>query len=195
MRAALRAALPAKLISCAVILSSSGAAIAADNGFYLGGGVTRTSFDTSSDFIQDAPDQFRLDDDDNGFKVIAGIRPLDWFAIEANYIDFGGVSAGNDLLGGEIELTGIDAFAVGFIAAPFIDVFGKVGAIRWDADARVRFAGETFSDSESGTDFAWGAGIQARLGSLAARLEYERFEVDDTDEVAMITLGLTYTFL
>jgi hypothetical protein len=37
--------------------------------------------------------------------------------------------------------------------------------------------------------------VQARLGSLAARLEYERFEVDDTDEVAMITLGVTYTFL
>jgi hypothetical protein len=185
----------AALIACAVIVSSSGTAVAADNGFYLGGGLTQASLDTSSDFVQDAPDDFSIDDDDNGFKVIAGIRPLDWLAIEANYVDFGSVSAGDDTLGGEFELSGVDAFAVGFIPIPFIDIFGKVGVMRWDADARVTLGGQTFSDSESGTDIAYGAGIQARLGSLAGRLEYERFEVDDTEEVAMITLGVTYTFL
>lgn len=185
----------AALIGCAFILWSSGTALAADNGFYLGAGLTQASLDTSSDFVQDAPDDFSIDDDDNGFKFIAGIRPLDWLAIEANYVDFGSVSAGDDTLGGEFELSGIDAFAVGLIPVPFIDIFGKVGAIRWDADARVTLGGQTFSDSESGTDIAYGAGIQAHLGSLAGRLEYERFEVDDTEEVAMITLGVTYTFL
>lgn len=191
----MKAARKAALIACASVLPVSGAALAADNGFYIGGGITQTSFDTSSDFVQDAPDDFSLDDDDNGYKLIAGIRPLDWLAIEANYVDFGSVAAGDDTLGGEFELTGLDAFAVGFISLPFIDLYGKLGAIRWDADARVSIAGADFSDSESGTDIAYGAGVQARLGSLAGRLEYERFEVDDTDEVAMITLGLTYTFL
>lgn len=183
------------LIGCTVVLLSANIAQAADNGFYLGGGITQTSFDTSSDFVQDAPDDFDLDDDDNGYKLIAGIRPLDWFAVEANYVDFGSVTGGDNILGGQFELTGFDAFAVGFISVPFIDIFGKVGAIRWDADARVSIAGDDFSASESGTDFAYGGGVQARLGSLAGRLEYERFEVDDTDEVAMITLGVTYTFL
>jgi opacity protein-like surface antigen len=172
----------------------SGAAQAADNGFYIGGGITRTSIDTSFEFVEDAPD-FSLDDDDNGWKLIAGMRPLDWFAVEANYVDFGSVTSGDAALGGEYELTGIDAFAIGFLSAPFVDVFGKVGAIRWDADGRVSAGGVEFSDDESGTDFAWGAGVQARLGSLAGRLEYERFEVDDTDEVAMISLSVTFTFL
>lgn len=185
----------AALSVCAVILLSAQVANAADNGFYLGGGVTRTSLDTSSDFVQNAPDDFDINDDDNGFKIIAGIRPFDSFAVEANYVDFGGVSRGDDALGGEYELKGYDAFAVGFLSVPFVDIFGKAGAIRWDADSRVTIAGADFTDSSSGTDLAWGAGVQARLGSLSGRLEYERFEVDDTDEVAMITLGLTYTFL
>jgi hypothetical protein len=177
-------------------MSATGVAQAADNGIYIGGGVSRTSIDTGSDFVEDAPD-FGLDDDDNGFKVIAGMRPFDWLAFEANYVDFGNieVSTGATVPGGSFELTGLDAFAVGFLTAPFVDIFGKVGAIRWDSDATASIGNLDFSRSESGTDIAYGAGIQARLGSLAARLEYERFEVDSTDEVAMITLGLTYTFL
>ena len=30
--------------------------------------------------------------DDNSFKIIAGFRPLNWLAVEANYIDLGGDS-------------------------------------------------------------------------------------------------------
>src|SRR6188472_2660971 len=51
-------------------------ASAADNGFYLGAGITQTEFDiddVGSDSL-----------DDNSFKLIAGFRPLDWLAIEAN---------------------------------------------------------------------------------------------------------------
>jgi Outer membrane protein beta-barrel domain len=185
------------LCLCAVVMSFAGVAQAADNGIYIGGGVTRTSMDTGDDFIESAPD-FSLDDDDNGFKVIAGIRPFDWLGFEANYVDFGNIevsSTGASVPGGSFELTGIDAFAVGFLSLPFVDIFAKAGVIRWDSDSAFNVDGIDFEDSDSGTDFAYGAGLQARLGSLAARLEYERFEVDNTDEVAMITLGLTYTFL
>ncbi len=58
-------------------------AAAADNGFYLGGGLSNTNFDVEVDGVSD-------DFDDNGFKVIAGFRPLNWLAFEANYIDLGG---------------------------------------------------------------------------------------------------------
>jgi len=187
------------LLVCAFFMSMAGAVEAADNGFYVGGGITRTSIDTGTDFVEDAPD-FGLDDDDNGFKIIAGMRPLDWLGFEANYVDFGNIevsSSGATVPSGAFELTGIDAFAMGFLSAPFVDVFGKVGLIRWDSDSAVTggLGDINFRRSDSGTDLAYGAGVQARLGSLGARLEYERFEVDDTDEVAMISLALTYTFL
>jgi hypothetical protein len=51
-------------------------AAAADNGFYLGAGITDTKFD-----IDDVGDGSL---DDNSFKLIAGFRPLDWLAVEAN---------------------------------------------------------------------------------------------------------------
>jgi hypothetical protein len=56
-------------------------AAAADNGFYLGAGITDTKFDVD--------DVGSGSLDDNSFKVIAGFRPLDWLAFEANYLDLG----------------------------------------------------------------------------------------------------------
>src|SRR3954465_6616184 len=61
-------------------------ASAADNGFYLGAGITDTQFD-----IKDVGNGNL---DDNSVKVIAGVRPLDWLAFEANYLDLGGESSG-----------------------------------------------------------------------------------------------------
>src|SRR5258708_30513851 len=73
---------------------------AADNGFYLGAGLTATKFDANN------IDSVKLDD--NSFKVIAGIRPLDWLAVEVNYINLG--SDSQDLGGGLTSK--IDANAV-----------------------------------------------------------------------------------
>ena len=55
-------------------------AAAADNGFYIGAGITQTDFDI------DRRRGSAMTLDDNSFKVIAGFRPLDWLAVEANYI-------------------------------------------------------------------------------------------------------------
>ena len=65
-------------------LVAPGAAFAADNGFYLG----LASSDVSSDYAV-APFDASRAEDDRGLKAIVGFRPLDKFAIEANYVDFG----------------------------------------------------------------------------------------------------------
>ena len=57
-------------------------AAAADNGLYLGAGITQTEFD-----VEDAGSGELAD---NSFKLIVGFRPLDWLAFEANYLDLGG---------------------------------------------------------------------------------------------------------
>jgi hypothetical protein len=38
-------------------------------------------------------------------------------------------------------------------------------------------------------------GAQFRVWSLALRAEYERFDISDADEVDMISVGVTWTFL
>ena len=66
--------------------------------------------------------------------MIAGFRPFKIFAIEANYVDLG--SAKDNVAGVNVkaDTTGIDAFAVGVLPIPFVDLFAKVGVISWDQD-------------------------------------------------------------
>ncbi len=171
---------------------------AADNGIYLGAGVTRSSIDTSDGFIERSTNGFSLHDHDNGYKLIAGFRPLDWLAVETNYIDFGKVhdTSPGSVYDANYKLRGVDAFAVGMFALPFVDLYAKAGLIRWDAKASVSSVTSLFNHhSDNGTDFAYGAGVQARLGSLGGRLEYERFNIPNTDKVAALSLAITWTFL
>ncbi|MCC6170899.1 MAG: porin family protein [Gammaproteobacteria bacterium] len=167
------------------LLLPGGIARAADNGFYLGAGFTQSKIDDIGPSI---------DFEDDSFKLIAGFRPLDAFGVEFNYIDLGKDGTSLGPVGVEVDGKAYAAYAVGFLPLPFVDLYAKAGVARWEADART--TGISLDDlDDSGTEFAYGAGIQARLGSLAARLEYERFDIADTDGAELISLGVTWTFL
>ncbi|HEY6641664.1 outer membrane beta-barrel protein [Povalibacter sp.] len=153
---------------------------AADNGFYLGAGVGQANVDIDAGPVD-------VDGDDTGFKLIAGFRPLDFLAVELNYIDFGKVKDA----GAQVDVSAIAAFAVGFLPVGPVDLYAKAGVANSDASLSSPFGG---ADSDS-TDFAYGVGVQLRFLSLSARLEYEKFDLDDVDDLNMLTLGFTYTFL
>ncbi len=155
---------------------------AADNGIYLGAGYVQ------SDYGLDDPGNIDdFDDEDGGFKLIAGWRPIDNFGVEVNYIDHGDATIGGARLGAET----ISGFAVGYVALPVIDLFAKAGATSWQTDAR----SNGISVDEDDLNFAWGVGIQARIWSLGARLEYEQFPIVDDEKLDTISLSFTYTFL
>ena len=103
-----------------------------------------------------------FDGDDTGFKVIAGFRPFKIFAIEANYVDLG--SAKDNVAGVDVkaDTTGIDAFAVGILPIPFVDLFAKVGVISWNQDVDIS---SIASSDDSGEDFAYGVGAGLAFGS------------------------------
>jgi len=166
----------------------AGQALAADNGFYLGAGVGQANVQVDAGAGLPA-----FDEDDTGFKVIAGFRPLDWFAAEVNYVDLG--SPSGDVAGTRIETdaSGLSGFGMLFLELPLVDLYGKLGVVRWDASASA--PDFDLSGDDSGTDFAWGAGVQVRLLSFGVRLEYERFEISDLDETSFLSLAVTYTFL
>jgi hypothetical protein len=42
---------------------------------------------------------------------------------------------------------------------------------------------------------AYGVGVQFRLLSLGVRAEYEVFDVDNVEDLNMLSIGVTYTFL
>jgi hypothetical protein len=170
-----------------LLLAGCGSVQAADNGFYLGGSLGQSS-------IQLTEQALKFDGTDTAWKLIAGLRPLDWLGVEANYVDFG---SPDDSVGGnriKSEGTGISAFAVGFLPVGPVDVMAKAGLVKWDASLSApALPGVSLDDS--GTDLAYGAGVQFRLLSLSIRGEYEVFKIEELDDVKLFSIGLTWTFL
>jgi len=164
-------------------------AFAADNGFYIGAGVGQgyVKFDNGQFLGLD-----NFDANDTGWKAIVGFRPFKLFSVEANYVDLGSAQDNVAGVNTKADTTGIDAFAVGYLPIPVLDVFAKVGVISWDQD--LHFS-NIASSSDSGTDFAYGVGVGFAFGNAGLRAEYERFEIPDTDHVDMISLSFTWTFL
>jgi OOP family OmpA-OmpF porin len=157
-------------------------AAAADNGFYLGAGLTKSEFDA---------DELGSDSlDDNSFKVIAGFRPLDWLAVEANYIDIGSEDDGTfSLDASAITVSGLLIAEVGLV-----DLYARLGMANWKLDAGIAGVGNA---SDDGWEPTYGVGVGAHFGSIGVRAEYEKFSLsDDYDaDVNTISLSVTYTFL
>jgi Outer membrane protein beta-barrel domain len=160
-------------------------AVAADNGFYLGGSVGQANL--KIDDLSNGLATQDFDADDTAFKLIAGIRPLDWLGVEAAYVNFG--EPEDTVLGQKLKVDGdgISAFAVGFLPTGPVDLFAKVGLITWDS--------KIVGIDEDGTDFAYGVGAQFRVLGLSIRAEYEKFDAEQIDDLSMISVGVTYTFL
>lgn len=158
-------------------------AMAADNGLYLGAGFTKAKVDDLAT---------QLDFDDESFKLIAGFRPLDAFGVEFNYIDLGRDDVAIGPLAVSAKSKAYAGYAVGFLPLAPIDLFAKAGVARWEAETTSSAFGRLKDD---GTEFAWGAGLQVRLGSLGVRLEYESFDVGSDSRSELISLGATWTFL
>ena len=160
-------------------------AAAADNGFYIGAGITQSEFE-----IDGASDSL----DDNSFKVIVGYRPLDWLAVEANYIDLGGETFEDPDLGTfSIDATAISVSALAIAELGVIDLYARLGMSNWNVDVDTDFLG---SGSEDGWEPTYGVGIGAHFGSFGIRGEWETFNAGDLDtDISTVSLSFTYTFL
>ena len=176
------------LTGLGVLLGHGAPAVAADNGFFLGAGVTDSKIDRIGG---------NVDLQDSSYKIIAGIRPLDWLGAELNYIDLGSKSAGTSAASTHVKSRAVAAYAVAYLGLdplPF-DLYAKAGLARWNLDACIGGVISGLNGSTSGTDFAYGAGGQVRFGSIGVRLEYERFDLENSSGAKLYSLGLTWTFL
>jgi predicted porin len=168
----------------------------ADIGPYVGAGYTRAQVNNvfgTTDY------NFKIDD--NAWKAILGFRFIPPFAVEANYVDLGHQSQG--LLGGvppanaygHADARAFDLFGVGLLPLGPVDLFGKAGGARWELSGNLSGpGGSLFALDRNGTSFVWGAGAQYHYGPLGLRLEYEHFQMPDTDGARLYTAALTFTF-
>jgi len=188
------------LLSLAIILVAAAMpASAIENGFYLGGSIGGSSLEIR-DFDEELGD-LRFSGSGTAYKLFAGFRFLNFLAVEAGYVDLGDPrdvvgGSGDDAIDVEIGLKGWDAFAVGLLPIGPVDLFAKFGVVSWNADIRARLIPTDVFDteSESGTDAAYGIGVALRLGKVALRAEGEQFKIADAEDVYMFSVGATFTF-
>ncbi|HEY8942353.1 MAG TPA: porin family protein [Cellvibrio sp.] len=156
-----------------------------ESGLYIGGSVGQSGIDASVDDIG-------FDEDATGYKVLFGYNfgliPLIDLAVEADYRDFGSFKDGKNNI--KSDVTSVDVYGLAGLNLGLLGVFAKVGYADTDVDTIVEDG--KFTSSESSNTYGIGARIQ--LGSLAVRAEYEKFDVDNIDDLSMWSLGATYTF-
>ena len=182
-------------------LALGASAAQADNGlFYLGAGI---SHDKLSGFTNSGV-SFPDIDSNTSWKVFAAIRPISLFAVEADYLNLGS-QTGPRICGfccmaacsyiARSDAHAFAGYALGFlpIPLPVLDVYGKAGFARWklNRSASGLGAGPPFlAFSDRGTAFAWGFGAQAHIGKIGGRLEYESFNIPNTDRARVISLAV-----
>ena len=174
--------------STLALLLLAGAASAADNGIYFGASVGDSNIEIHEGLAQ-------VDGSDTGFKLIAGFRPLDWLAVEGNYIDMGGDSAE----GTSIDSSAISVSALLLAEVGIVDLYARAGMAMWDTE----FSSLGDSVSDDGWEPTYGVGVGVHFGSLGVRAEYEYLKAEPFDDFvdgvetkySTITLSVTYTFL
>jgi len=175
------------------LAATAAPAFAVDKGFYVGAALGQTESGLRNS-------DFNFKDRDQGYKLIAGIRMLGVLGVELNYVDLGTSSVG----GASAKTKAADGFAMVFLPIPLVDVYGKAGLVSWktDVSAPTLVGGIPVDPAvtnqryrTSGSDMAYGAGVQLHFGSLSARLEYDAFDAKEAARPNMLSLGLTYTFL
>ena len=183
-----------KIVIAAALIGAAGAAgvaQAAPDGLYAGAAITRAQI---SDIF--GPDS-DLRIDNTSWKAFLGFKaPLIPIGVETEYADFGSQSRNFGFVQGEADAKAFGAFAVGWlpVPAPYLDVFGKLGVARWQLNGTV-VSPALFHLDDTGTQFAWGVGVQLHLQNVAVRVEYEGFNISNTNGARVYSLGAAYYFL
>jgi opacity protein-like surface antigen len=180
-------------------------------GFYVGAAIGESHVRTAQEINGDTGYDYQFDATHGAWKVTAGLRPISPLGVELEYIDFGNPSTGpSNAIFGELsnaDQKAVALFGLGYLPlhVPFLDIYGKLGVARLHTAATevspipVCPAGSTscgpttFNISDSSTNFAYGAGVQGKIGSLAIRAEYERISASGGNP-DIFSLGVTWTF-
>ena len=137
--------------------------------------------------------EISFDGSDVGWKVFGKYMFNDNWGIEVGYVDLGNPDDTILDVDIDVEANGIDAFLIGSIpTSDSFDLFGKVGYIAWDAE--ISSPGVP-SESDDGSDFAAGIGGAFHASDKFSILgEWEWFDIEDSDSVWMLSIGIEVGF-
>jgi len=136
-----------------------------------------------------------FDASDSGWKAYGGFRFFKFFGLQAGYVDLGAPDdsvAGIDL---SVDATGWDAFAEGVLPiGSHFELFAKAGYVLWESETTLSGLVSEVTEDD-GNDLSYGVGAAFILGKLVGiRAEWERFDVEEADDVNFISLGIDFRF-
>lgn len=172
---------------------------------YVGASIGEATLEISDDIDGDILD---FDDSDTAYKVFGGYMFNEYFGVEISYLDLGEQSDSFSFDGGEFgiidaeisaEATGFALQGVGNLPLGPVDLFAKAGFIAYDADLKYTeiidgVVDYSETEGDSGTDLMYGIGAKFSFGNLAVRAEYEILDIDDVDDLTLLSIGVQMSF-
>lgn len=160
----------------------------AESGAYAGIGAGQV---TMSESFED----LSIQGSDTAFKLFAGYRFNENFALEAAYVDAG---APSDTIYGIslwIESTAVEFSAIGNIPmTEKLGLFLRGSIVSWGSSITAIDGYDVYYEDNSGTDLGWGLGMAAELTKrFSVRAEFEGANLAGTD-YRMITLSGVFHF-
>jgi opacity protein-like surface antigen len=145
-----------------------------------------------------------------GWKLFGGWRPIQMLGAELEYVDLGSrdsTSFGSYVNSEQAQADAIAAFAVGYLPQPlpYLDFYGKLGVARVRSSFSSAYSASCSGEgacplfiglnrmSGTATRFAYGAGVQGKLGMELVRLEYQGFSGAGGDQ-SLLSLDVAFSF-
>lgn len=182
-----------RFIAAAVVVASAivlALPARADSGIYIGGGVGQTRIEDSAG----NPAGTDFSESGTGLKLFAGyhldIIPLISLAAEVGYRDLGEASRTAAGVDTDYRVDGFDYAVLAGVGLGPVDLFGRVGAMQYDLQKN--FGGA--KNDYDGTAPVYGVGVWLTLFGLGVRAEYEKIEIDELDNVEMVSVSAFYQF-
>jgi len=158
-------------------------------GFFVGGSIGKA--DLNEDF-----DGLVVDDNSTAFRVVAGWRFNDYFALEGGYHDFGDFEQDFDNAGvpGTAKLSA-DGFTLGLQGSvPLGEKFaltGRAGMFFWNGTAEINDVSQA---SPEDTNLYLGAGVSFELSKrLQLTGDWTRYELESAAS-GVFSVGLQFQF-
>lgn len=180
----------ASLALAAALAATISPAQAADGGLYAGLGWGRA---TTTDYLPPARIDL-FDETSNQWRIFGGYRtgiiPILDFAAEVGYRNVGAANATINGNTAEYKTKGVDAAVFAIFPVLGVDLFGKLGVLRYDLDRTVNGTRASFN----GTAPMYGIGVGFRVWRLGVRVELESFDVDELKLFGGATASAIYRF-
>ena len=177
-----------KIVFVFVLTMLSAQVANAANGYYAGMSAGQSRF--SSDVCDGLP--IRCDFSDTGLKIFGGYQATESVGIEVSFVDFGEFTATGSGGTATIEVSGFSVVGTGTVpVTERFGLFGKVGLLRWDGEARA--SGGSLAEDD-GTELTYGLGAKMKVTErVGVRVEWERFS-DNEDALSLLSGGVVLSF-